>query len=223
GDAAAPAIAPFSAAEGTPAPAGWRFTGLPNKAPTRFDIVKEGAQQVLRVEADKSYGNLVHATRVPLNDATTLSWRWKVDEFVQRTNLHTRAGDDGVAKLCVFFNFPASQLSMGERTRLAVARAATGEDVPSEALCYVWDGREAKGASLDNVFTRRMRMMVLESGPAAGSPWLGERRNLLADYRRAFGDESDGAMPDVVAIAISADADNTQGHGVAFYSDIDLK
>jgi hypothetical protein len=30
-------------------------------------------------------------------------------------------------------------------------------------------------------------------------------------------------MPDVVAIAISADADNTQGHGVAYFSDLVLQ
>jgi hypothetical protein len=52
---------------------------------------------------------------------------------------------------------------------------------------------------------------------------LSERRNLLADYRRAFGDESGGAMPDIVAVAVSADADNTRGHGLAYFSDVVLR
>jgi len=30
-------------------------------------------------------------------------------------------------------------------------------------------------------------------------------------------------MPDVVAVAISADADNTRGHGIAYFSDLDLR
>ena len=52
---------------------------------------------------------------------------------------------------------------------------------------------------------------------------MSERRNLLADYRRVFGDEAGDTTPDVVAVAISADADNTQGHGLAYFSDLDLR
>jgi hypothetical protein len=217
-------VTPFSGARGAQAPEPWRFASLPGKTPTRFEVVQEGGRKVLKVEADQSYGNLVHATRVPLNPSTTLAWRWRVDAFVQDADLRSRAGDDGAAKLCVFFDFPADRLSLGERTRLALARKTTGEDVPTEALCYVWDQKEAKGTELVNAFTRRIRMVVLESGPtAAAGAWLGERRNLLADYRRAFGDEAGDALPDVVAVAVSADADNTRGHGLAYFSDIDLR
>ena len=217
-------VTPFSSARGAQAPQPWRFTSLPNKTPTRFEVVQEGAQKVLKVEADQSYGNLVHPTRVTLNASTTLAWRWRVDTFVEDANLRTRAGDDGAAKLCVFFDFPAERLSFGERTRLALARRTTGEEVPSEALCYVWDKKEAKGTALVNAFTQRMRMVVLESGPAADrSAFVSERRSLLADYKRAFGDEAGDALPDVVAVAVSADADNTQGHGLAYFTDIDLR
>ena len=217
-------VTPFSSARGAQAPQPWRFTSLPNKTPTRFEVVQEGAQKVLKVAADQSYGNLVHATRVPLNASTTLAWRWRVDTFVEDANLRTRAGDDGAAKLCVFFDFPADRLSFGERTRLSLARRTTGEEVPSEALCYVWDKKEAKGTALVNAFTQRMRMVVLESGPAADrSAFVSERRSLLADYKRAFGDEAGDALPDVVAVAVSADADNTQGHGLAYFTDIDLR
>ena len=220
----AEALRTFSNARSEQPPAPWHFTSLPNKTPTRFEVVQEGAQKVLKVEADQSYGNLVHATRVPLNPSTTLAWRWRVDTFVEDANLRTRAGDDGAAKLCVFFDLPAERLSFGERTRLALARRTTGEEVPSEALCYVWDKKEARGTALVNAFTQRMRMVVLESGAAADkAAFVSERRNLLADYKRAFGDEAGDTLPDVVAVAVSADADNTRGHGLAYFSDIDLR
>ena len=115
-------LAPFSGAPGAQAPAPWRFTSLPNKTPTRFEVVQQGGQRVLKVEADQSYGNLVHRVQVPLSRATTLGWRWRVDQFVEGADLRTRAGDDGAAKLCVFFDFPAERLPFGERTRLALAR-----------------------------------------------------------------------------------------------------
>lgn len=216
-------LTPFSAAAGAVPPAPWHFSTLPNKTPTRFDVVSEDGRRVLKVEASDSYGLLAHRVQMPLNESTVLSWRWRVDQFVEGADLHTRAGDDGAAKLCVFFDFPADRLPLIERTRLAVARGVSGEDVPSEALCYVWDGKEAKGQMLVNAFTNRMHMVVLESGPAARpGTWVGERRNLLADYRRAFGGEAQGATPDVVAVVVSADADNTHGHGLAYFSDLSL-
>jgi hypothetical protein len=219
-----PMLTPFSSASGADAPSPWRFSSLPNKTPTRFEVVQLAGQRVLKVQADESYGNLVHPVQAPLNASTTLAWRWRVDEFVAGADLRTRAGDDGAAKVCVFFDLPTDRLSLGERTRLALARRATGEDVPSEALCYVWDNKEPKGSQLVNAFTKRMRMVVLESGQGAtAGSWTSERRNLLADYQRAFGDESGGTLPDVVAVAISADADNTHGHGLSYFSDIDLR
>jgi len=220
-----PLLTPFASAPGLQAPAPWHFSSLPNKTPTRFEVVQQDGRRVLKVDADQSYGNLVHRVHVPLTSATTLAWRWRVEQFVQGADLRTRAGDDGAAKICVFFDLPTSRLPLIERTRLALARSTIGEDVPSEALCYVWDATQPKGTWLVNAYTRRMRMAVIESGAsvARGNGWVTEQRNLLDDYERAFGDEAGGLVPDVVAVVISADADNTLGHGVAYFADVALK
>jgi hypothetical protein len=217
-------LTPFSTAPGPQAPAPWRFATLPNKAPTKFEITQLDGQKVLKVDADQSYGNLVHATRVQLNEEATLAWRWKVEQFVTGADLHVKSGDDGAAKLCVYFDFPANRLSLGERTKLAVGSTTTGESVPTQTLCYVWDAKESKGSEFDNAFTKRIRMDVLESGATdkAGG-WLTERRNLLPDYKQAFGAEAGDTLPDVVGIAIQADADNTKSRGISYYSDIDLR
>ena len=216
-------LTPFSAAQGAVPPPPWHFTTLPRKTPTRFDVVSMDGRSVLKVQADGSYGLLEHRVQLPLNDAAVLSWRWRVDAFVTGTDLRTRDGDDGAAKLCVFFDFPADRLPLAERLRLSLARSVSGEEVPSEALCYVWDGKEPKGGLFANAFTARMRMHVIESGPTATpGAWLSEHRNLLADYHRAFGAEAGGATPNVAAVVVTADADNTQGHGLAYFADLSL-
>lgn len=217
-------LTPFSTAPGPQAPAPWRFTTLPNKAATKFEIAQLDGQKVLKVDADGSYGNLVHPTRVQLNGDATLAWRWRVESFVAGADLRNKSGDDGAAKVCVFFDFPSDRLPLGERTKLALARSSTGESVPTEALCYVWDNKEMKGSEFDNAFTKRVRMDVIESGESTKqNGWLGEKRNLLADYKRAFGAEAGDTLPDVVGVAIQADADNTKGHGIAYFSDMDLR
>lgn len=217
------ALTPFTASQGTQPPAAWRFASLPGKTPTRFEMTNLDGQRVLKVEANDSYGNLVHRVQVPLDASIALSWRWRVEKFIDGADLHARAGDDGAAKLCVFFNLPTDRLPVSEQLRLAAARKVSGEDVPSETLCYVWDAKAPVGETVVNAFTRRIRMMVLRSGSASSTDgWATERRNLLADYRRAFGDESGGTTPDIAAVAVSADADNTHGSGLSYFTDLSL-
>ena len=215
-------IAPFSAVAVGEAPAGWKFATLPNKQPTKYSIVDLGGARVLKVEADDSYGNLVHGLHAQVNERSTLAWRWRVDKLIDEADTKTRAGDDSPAKLCVFFAFDRAKLPLGERTKLAIAASTTGQEVPTETLCYVWDNKLPVDTGLPNAFTKRVRFIVLQSGSARLAQWLPQRRNLVADYQRMFADESEGKVPEVVGIAVSADADNTHGKGLAYFGDITL-
>jgi hypothetical protein len=216
------AIVPFSrAAPGEP-PAAWKFATLPNKTPTRFTIADLNGSKVLKVESDESYGNLVHAMHVQVGEHATIAWRWRVDKLLEDADINTRAGDDSAAKLCIFFGFDASKLSLGERTKLSIAHSRTGEDVPTETLCYVWDNKLAVETGLINAFTKRIRFIVLQSGTSKLAQWVSQRRNLVADYQRMFGDESEGKVPEVVGVAVAADSDNTHGHGLSYFGDITL-
>jgi hypothetical protein len=219
GDAAIPAFS--SAALGEP-PSAWKFATLPNKTPTKYSIVDLGGTKVLKVEAEDSYGNLVHSMRVQPTDKAVLAWRWRVDKLVDGADLKVRSGEDSAAKLCVFFDFDSSKLSLGERTKLALARTTTGEDVTAQTLCYVWDNKLPADTVLPSPFTKRLRFLVLQSGTAKLGQWVDERRNLVADYQRLFADELDGKIPAVSGVGAQADADNTHGHGLAYFGDITL-
>lgn len=216
-------IAAFSsAAVGDPPPA-WKFTTLPNKTPTKFSVVEMGGAKVLRVTAEDSYGNLVHAMKVKVSDQATLSWRWRVDKLIEGADLKVRAGEDAAAKVCVSFGFDPAKLPFAERAKLSLARSSTGEDVPTETLCYVWDNKIAANTDVVSAFTKRIRFMVLQSGSGKLGQWVTEKRNLAADHQRMFKDESEGNVPDVVAVAVGADADNTHGKGLAYVGDLSLK
>jgi len=216
------AIAAFSSAPLGEAPSAWKFATLPRKEPTKFSIVELGGAHVLKVEADESYGNLVHGMHTQIGTGSVIAWRWRVDKLVADADIKVRAGDDSAAKLCVFFAFDTDKLSLGERTRLSIAQSVTGESVPGETLCYVWDNKLPPDTGLINAFTKRIRFIVLESGSAKLGQWASARRNLAADYQRMFGDESEGKLPEVIGVAVSADADNTHGHGLSYFGDVTL-
>ncbi len=197
---------------------GWRVVGLPKQAPpmTRFTPDTVQGRAAVRVEADKSYGNLVQ--RLPAVPAPqTLSWSWRLEQPAARTNLHSKAGDDVAAKVCLSFDLPLAQLPFMERQRLRLARDLSGEDLPSATLCWVWATTEAVGAKIDNVYSRRVRYIVLRNAadaPGAAGAWVDEQRDVAADFLRAFGDEST-TVPPLTGVAVGADADNTGGRSVA--------
>jgi hypothetical protein len=62
-------------------------------------------------------------------------------------------------------------------------------------------------------------MVAVESGTERVGEWLVERRNVLADYRRLFGEEP----PAVGAIAIMTDTDNTGASAEAWYDDLQIE
>jgi hypothetical protein len=181
----------------------------------------DGAK-VLKVEADDSYGNLVHAVQAQPTAQAALAWRWRVDKLIDTADLKTHGGDDSPAKICVFFAFDSAKLSFGERTKLSLAHSSTGQDVPTETVCYVWDNKLPVDTALPNAFTKRIRVIVLQSGTAKLGQWISEKRDIATDYQRLFGDESEGKIPAITGVAVAADADNTHGHALAYFGDVTL-
>ena len=215
-------IPAFSQMQSGPLGSPWHFATLPNKKPTEFSVVDKDGQHVLRVSTQVAYGNMVLALHHSPMPDMRLQWRWRVDQLIDKADIKTRAGDDSAIKLCVSFDFDKSQLSFGERAKLRLGKISTGEDIPAETLCYVWDNKQPMGTFMHNAFTHRMRYIVLQSGAAHKGQWMTEQRNLTADYLQAFGDESQ-TMPTIIGITVSADSDNTHGEGLAYMGDVHLE
>ncbi len=215
------ALAPLGAAGNTPPPP-WHVVGLPQQTKpfTRFSIVDLDGKRALKIEADESYGNLVHPVQV--NAPAHLAWQWRIEKPLENADLRQRSGDDTAVKVCVSFDLPLESVSFAERQMLRIARGKTSEPVPTATVCYVWDAHLAAGTTLDNAFTRRIRYMVLQSGNDRLDRWVGERRDVAADFLRLFKDEST-TVPAIVAVAIGADADNTKSHSVSYVSGIVLE
>ena len=205
-----------------PAPP-WHVLGLPQqtKPLTRYSVLPLDGQRVLRVEAQASYGNLVHPVLEHPN-AQRLSWRWRVDEANPGADLRRKDGDDSALKVCALFDLPTAAVPFVERQVLRIARLRSGEILPAASVCYVWDAKLPPGTVLDNAYSRRIRMIVLR-GPEAGlHSWHSEQRDVGADFLRLFADEAQ-TVPPLVGIAIAGDADNTLARSLAYLASITLE
>lgn len=200
----------------------WHVVGLPqqHKPYTRFAVVDIDGRRALRIEADASYGNLVHPLRVEAA-GLKLSWQWRVDRLVEQADLRVRSGDDSAAKVCVAFDEPMAQVPFVERQLLRMARAASEEALPASTVCYVWDAHLPAGTAMYNAFTHRLRYLVVQSGDRDLRRWVAERRDVSADFLTLFGDESP-KVPPIIGVAVGADADNTRDRSLAYVADLVL-
>jgi hypothetical protein len=201
-------------------PASFRVITLPKVAKNTFSIVADEGKTVLRVESADSAGSI----GIPLSAAggtvanSTLNWRWKVDRVLDNADLSEKRGDDFAARVYVFFDVPLQSLSFFDRTKITLARIITGSNVPTAALCYIWDNTHDIGHTAWSAYTTRVRMIVLQSGPRRVGQWVSESRNVAADFRAAFGFEA----PVVTGVAIGNDTDNTHERVTTWYGDISL-
>jgi hypothetical protein len=219
--AAGAVLTPLFAADHIAAP--WHVAGLPrqSKPLTRFTVERVDERVALRVEADHSYGLLVH--ELPqVSAAGHLRWSWRLQQANTAVDLRKRGGDDTPARVCVSFDLPLDSVPFTERQLLRLARSTSGERLPAATLCYVWGHDEAHEAHIDNPYTRRLRYVVLRNVSDASGVWFDESRDIAADFKQSFSDESPQPPP-LVAVGVGADSDNTGAHTVAHVTALRLE
>jgi Protein of unknown function (DUF3047) len=217
-------ITAFSAAEpGQALPPGWSLLTLPRKKPPEFTLVRDDGVTVLRVHSESAVGSAAFRLAVDPRAAGRLTWRWKVDHVLAKAAFGTKEGDDFAARVYVSFDVPLESLSFAERAKMKLAKLIYGADLPSAAICYVWDNHHPVGTSAWNPYTDRLRMVVLESGSARAGEWVAESRDVEGDFRAAFGASWQGATPAINGVAVSADTDQTGESVNAWFGDLRLE
>lgn len=212
------AIARFSSATpGGPLPDPWKLITLAKiRKQTRYSLVRDADTTVLRADADASMASVMHPLHFDPRDHPVVEWRWKIAHLLRKSNIATRAGDDFPARFYVFFDYDIARLPFATRAKIRIARALFGNDVPLASLCYVWDGKSVKGTAAWSPYTDRVRVIVAESGDAHLNQWVTVRRNIVDDFRAAFGEDPGR----VTGVAVATDTDNTGESATAFYGDI---
>jgi hypothetical protein len=203
-------------AEGAVWPDGWApLTFKKIDRHTTYEPVKDGPVSVVKAVSEASASGMTKAVAIDPREYPIVRWRWKVENLLQKGNVHRKDGDDYPARLYITFAYEPAKVSFGRKLKYQAGRALFG-DIPIGALNYIWDGQSPIGTMVDNAFTDFAKMIVVESGPQRIGTWVEEERNVYEDYRRAFGEEP----PAISGVAIMSDTDNTKERAVAYYGDI---
>ncbi|MEZ5650557.1 MAG: DUF3047 domain-containing protein [Burkholderiaceae bacterium] len=200
---------------------GWQHQPLRNVRPNSAEVVLAGSTPVLRIHSNASASGWSHSLTGGLRRARHLHWRWAVRGAPVRSEPGVRAGDDFAARLYAIFDYPLGKVPWSARLGIRLARTLYGESVPAAALCYIWHPNSVPETLVESPFTSRVRMIV-PGAQSEGQGWHDVSRDLQADFGRAFGDEYGPGMPELQAIVISADTDQSGGLVDAFFGDIVL-
>ena len=201
-------------------PKDFRMVSYPNVKPNQFALVLDEGKTVLKVDSNNSAGSMaVPIAMLGGQTGTMMQWRWKVDRILEKADMDEALGDDHSARLYVFFDVPLESLPLADRTRIRLARSISGVDVPTAALCYVWDNKHRVGYTAWSPFTRQLRKIVLQSGPETVGQWRTETRDVAEDFKRAFGFDA----PAITGISVGNDSDNTNDHVTTWFGDVGFK
>nr|MBI3613795.1 DUF3047 domain-containing protein [Nitrospirota bacterium] len=214
-------VGKFSAeTEGGGPPAGWKpLTFKKIERHTSYSLVKDGGSVVVKAVSEAASSGLTREIRINLKDYPIIQWRWRVSNIYKNGDVSKKEGDDYPARIYITFEYDAGKVGLLEKTKYETIRLLYGEYPPIGAINYIWESKAPRGTIVPNPYTDRVQMVVTESGAERLDTWITEERNLLEDYRKAFGEEP----PMVSGVAIMTDSDNTKEMAIAYYGDILFK
>ncbi len=198
--------------------AAWQDYPLPGKRSTVYRTQRDADQFVVLAQADRSASMFRRPLRIDPMRLARVQFSWRVASLIERADLAEADASDAPVRIVFAFDGDHGRLSTRNRMLFELALALTGEPPPYATLMYVWDNRAAPEAILHSKRTDRVRKIVLESGAAHLGQWRRYERDLLADYRRAFG-EHVGAL---LGVALMTDADNTASRASGEYGEVRL-
>lgn len=215
---ALPQVGSFSGhPPGEALPSGWQPWILsPFKRLTSYQLVSREGKTVVRADARSSASGLMHPLALNPGSYPLLQWRWKVDELISKADNAQKHLEDAPARLVVSFDGDMENLTPQDRMLFDNVRLLTGQQLPYATLMYIWGNRAPREMVIPNKHTSRVRMIVVETGRDKLGSWQDVTRNVVEDYRRAFGEEPGR----ISAVGIMTDTDNTGGNAHAYYGDI---
>jgi hypothetical protein len=199
---------------------GWQpFLVVRGNTPTRYRLVEQDGAVVIQADSAEGGSGLHRHIRIDPRRHPVIEFRWRVPAESGRGADNGPSRASPPVRLSLAFDGDPAKLDFDDRTKLRMAKVLTVNGLPFASLLYVWlDGRP-----VDTVYssphTERVRYIVVESGGGRLDRWVSVRRNVLEDYRRAF-----GADPgDIVAVGLMTDYGDNGAPRRAWYGDITFR
>jgi len=200
-------------------PNGWHFYRIaPYKKNTIYRLEKYQGRTVLAANSKTSASGLAVKLRPRSAQNLWLQWEWKAVGAIPQADNAQSQHDDAPLRILVAFDGNKSKLPLKEKLTFEMASLISGQEMPYATVMYVWSGKNSVNTVLNNAHTSRVKMIVVDSGWDGLGEWRKHERDLVADYKLAYGE----VPGNIIGIALLTDTDNTKSETRALYGDIEL-
>lgn len=194
----------------------WSVLKIPGRSLTRYELVEDENGAFIAATSQSSASGLVYSVDIDPRRYSSIQWRWKVDQAIEKGNMLKKKGDDYSARIYLTFDYDPARLSFFDRTKYLLIKTFTNFEIPLRALNYVWANKAEAETIAPNPYSDWVYMIAHQSGNENAGKWQIERRNIFEDYRKAFGEEPGN----ITGVAIMTDSDDTKGSAKGYYGDI---
>ena len=191
------------------------YVVMPANARTKYHLAQVDGAVALEADADEGGSGMYRKIRIDPRTHPILEWNWRLP----RPPSGAAWSASPPILLSLGFDGDPSKLDILARIKLRMAKALTATGLPYASLLYVWRSDVPVDTIESNRHTDRVRMVVVESGEDRLDRWVTVRRNVLEDYRKAFGEEPGN----IVAIGVLTDVGDDGSPRRAFYGDITVR
>ena len=187
---------------------------------TRYRLAEVDGVVALDAEGVAGGSGMWRKIRVDPQHNPIVEWRWRVPLPAPGTPpLGVIASTSPVARLSLAFHGDPAKLDFEDRAKLRMAKALTVNGLPYASLLYVWMMNVPVDTVIHSPHTDRVRLIVVESGARRAGQWVSVRRNVVEDFKRAFGEEPG----DIVGVGLMTDYGDDGSPRRAVYGDITLR
>ena len=155
----------------------------------QVQVLEENRHKVLRLATDQGCISLFRSLRVNLQASPLVSWEWKVLTLPTGAASRQAQRDDHGAALYLIFS-------------------SREKPDTTTTIGYIWDNALPVGTMLTRPRDPSVHYVVVRSGKDQLGTWLTEKRNVLADYRRIFGEEP--SLLEGMSLVVDSDQTNSQ-------------
>jgi len=169
--------------------------------PIDYQLVVDDGRAAILASGVGAASGLFRGVRYSVSQHPWLEWSWRADLLRDDADIRIKKKHDFAGSIFLIF---------GRKTWLNRNPLTLG---------YVWTNeRIAAGEMVISPYHRgNTRMFVLQSGPDQLGQWVSERRNVVEDFRAAFGEDP----PDMVEVLeVFSDSDQTNEPVRTFYGAI---
>ena len=163
-----------------------------------FRIETVDGRKVIHLKSDGDSSAIVKEVKVDVATWPIIEWTWRAVKLPAGGDARKSATDDEAAQIYVVFpRFPSA--------------------VRSRVIAYIWDTTAPVGSVFKSEKTGTVTYVVVRSGAADLGKWLTERRNVLEDYKKIYGENP---SEEVGVISVLIDSNDTRSSAEAFVGEI---